>query len=317
MLEGTPPAGEFVRGRFDEFEKLAAAIKPWGLEFGQLDPGPTRAELRQAFEPGVVVQRARFNRRYDQRGESPPGTRTFGVLEHGVAGVRWCGRAMSDGEMSLFGSSGEFEAASEPDFACMTLSFSEERLAEVAEIHGTPGVFALLGREERMFRVDPSALRVLRRHVEQTLAGLEENAGPWPEEELAFEIPVAILNALATATLPPAEPRAHIRSRALARARAFIADHAHEPPSVSAVCRASGASWRTLDYAFREHFGVTPKTYLQALRLNAVRRELRAAEPSVGIADIANRWGFWHAGQFAADYWRLFGELPSETVRSP
>jgi AraC family ethanolamine operon transcriptional activator len=32
------------------------------------------------------------------------------------------------------------------------------------------------------------------------------------------------------------------------------------------------------------------------------------------IADVANRWGFWHMGQFAADYRRQFGELPSETV---
>jgi AraC family transcriptional regulator, ethanolamine operon transcriptional activator len=32
------------------------------------------------------------------------------------------------------------------------------------------------------------------------------------------------------------------------------------------------------------------------------------------IGDIANTWGFWHMGQFAADYRRQFGELPSETL---
>ena len=31
------------------------------------------------------------------------------------------------------------------------------------------------------------------------------------------------------------------------------------------------------------------------------------------IIDAASRWGFWHMGQFAADYRRKFGELPSET----
>ena len=30
-------------------------------------------------------------------------------------------------------------------------------------------------------------------------------------------------------------------------------------------------------------------------------------------ANVAHRWGFWHMGQFARDYRRLFGELPSET----
>jgi len=30
------------------------------------------------------------------------------------------------------------------------------------------------------------------------------------------------------------------------------------------------------------------------------------------IADVANKWGFWHLGQFAKDYRSWFGELPSE-----
>lgn len=67
-------------------------------------------------------------------------------------------------------------------------------------------------------------------------------------------------------------------------------------------------------YAFRELFGVSPKRYLQAVRLNGVRRDLLAATPEAKIADVANRWGFWHLGQFAADYRRQFDELPSETL---
>ena len=72
---------------------------------------------------------------------------------------------------------------------------------------------------------------------------------------------------------------------------------------------------RTLNYAFREIFGVTPKEYLQVTRLDGVRKDLHRREPSAKISDIANKWGFWHMGQFAADYRRQFGELPSETTR--
>jgi AraC-like DNA-binding protein len=35
--------------------------------------------------------------------------------------------------------------------------------------------------------------------------------------------------------------------------------------------------------------------------------------PYSAITDVANEWGFWHMGQFAADYQSQFGELPSET----
>jgi len=32
------------------------------------------------------------------------------------------------------------------------------------------------------------------------------------------------------------------------------------------------------------------------------------------ITQISSQWGFWHMGQFGADYKRQFGELPSETL---
>jgi AraC-like DNA-binding protein len=87
---------------------------------------------------------------------------------------------------------------------------------------------------------------------------------------------------------------------------------------VGDLCRETGASERTLEYAFREHFGVTPKAYLQAVRLHQVRGELRAANPAFArVSDVANRWGFWHMGQFAADYRKMFGELPSQTLKRP
>ncbi len=43
----------------------------------------------------------------------------------------------------------------------------------------------------------------------------------------------------------------------------------------------------------------------------------RRSDPSIKIADVvANPWGFWHLGQFAADFRRQFGELPSQYRRA-
>ena len=77
-----------------------------------------------------------------------------------------------------------------------------------------------------------------------------------------------------------------------------------------------GVSAPSLYRAFREEFGVSPKQYIQSRVLSAVRSELVAATPSSQINDIANAWGIWHMGKFAADYRSMFGELPSETLRS-
>jgi AraC family ethanolamine operon transcriptional activator len=69
----------------------------------------------------------------------------------------------------------------------------------------------------------------------------------------------------------------------------------------------------TLERSFKEHFGVSPKRYLLMSRLSGVRRALLQGAQGRSIGQMANEWGFWHMSQFAQDYRRQFGELPSET----
>ena len=37
--------------------------------------------------------------------------------------------------------------------------------------------------------------------------------------------------------------------------------------------------------------------------------------PETSVTDAANRWGFWHMGDFAMNYRRMFDELPSDTLK--
>ncbi len=94
-------------------------------------------------------------------------------------------------------------------------------------------------------------------------------------------------------------------------------DYIHSRPqavfSVEELCSASASSMSTLERAFREHYGVSPSQYLIATRLGGVRKILLCSQETRTIADIAADWGFWHMSKFAADYKRMFGELPSAT----
>jgi AraC family ethanolamine operon transcriptional activator len=89
--------------------------------------------------------------------------------------------------------------------------------------------------------------------------------------------------------------------------------------TVGDLCRAARVSERVLEYAFRQHYGVSPRSFMKAFRLHGARRELRAADPkhATTVGEVASRWGFWHASQFATDYRRFFGELPSATLKRP
>ena len=93
----------------------------------------------------------------------------------------------------------------------------------------------------------------------------------------------------------------------------MIENSEHETLTMSDICSSIGTSWRTLDRAFKERFGLGPKAYLQCYRLSSVRNEILIRRGDALITDIANDLGFWHMGQFARDYKLLFGELPSQS----
>ena len=81
------------------------------------------------------------------------------------------------------------------------------------------------------------------------------------------------------------------------------------------LCRIASVSQRTLEYAFKETFGITPRTFLRYQRFHAVRRQLLVSRNGKKtVAQIAFDHGFYELGRFAGEYRRLFGELPSQTL---
>lgn len=86
----------------------------------------------------------------------------------------------------------------------------------------------------------------------------------------------------------------------------------------SVLTTLAGVSRRTLEYAFKDEVGLSPRGFIYKLRLHAVRRALRAAESTrATVGDIAAAHGFYQFGRFAGDYRSAFGELPSATLRRP
>jgi len=76
-------------------------------------------------------------------------------------------------------------------------------------------------------------------------------------------------------------------------------------------------SVQTLENAFKSLFGFTPKKFLQLLKLNLVHHELQNADPKTcTVSKMALKWGFNHMGRFSQDYTKLFGENPSDTLKS-
>lgn len=104
-----------------------------------------------------------------------------------------------------------------------------------------------------------------------------------------------------------------VSPRDVKRARDYIHANLAAPISLGELAALSGVSGRTLLQHFRDCQGVSPMRYVRALRMQRVREEL-ASGAAAQVIECASRWGFAHAGRFAIEYRRRFGESPSTTL---
>jgi AraC family ethanolamine operon transcriptional activator len=100
-------------------------------------------------------------------------------------------------------------------------------------------------------------------------------------------------------------------------AEEYVLTQADGPLYVTDLCKATAASERTVEYAFKEVVGMSPIAFLKRLRLHRVRQALKVgSRGTTTVSAEALKWGFWHFGDFSKAYKDCFRESPSDTLRS-
>ena len=168
---------------------------------------------------------------------------------------------------------------------------------------------------------NPTEAARLRTLLREVIGALDSAPEPLHPEAVA-NLEGTLLRTLAGTTLDSSSGRERGRPPRVERSSAFrsifefLRTLPPGPVYVEDLCRATGLPERTLRLLFLEQFGESPVRVLRARRLCLAYEALQ--EHVVGLKEIrqvAGRYGFWHMGQFAADYRALFGERPSDTVR--
>jgi AraC-like DNA-binding protein len=79
-----------------------------------------------------------------------------------------------------------------------------------------------------------------------------------------------------------------------------------------------GVGLRALELGFKQELDMTPMQYLRLSRLRRAYDELQNAGPGseLRVAEVAQKWGFFHTGRFSQMYRERFGEHPSATLKS-
>lgn len=143
---------------------------------------------------------------------------------------------------------------------------------------------------------------------------------PLVTEQTQRQLAATLLTAFPNTTMT-VDQHAHFGSvapAAVRRAAAYIEAHASHPIRLANIAEAAGTRPRTLQHAFKRHYGTTPVGYLTRVRLEGAHRDLQAADPTRGatVAAIARRWGFASPSRFGVIYRTSYGHPPGHTLRT-
>ena len=318
------PGHFLINYRFQDAYEFAQTAREWNLDIKQLVRGSFRSDLTQFGMENVLVTHARFSLASHQQGDPPSDLRTFGIMADWAANYSpsafiWRRKPVPTNAVLAFPAGDELDVICRMGFAVYTLSFSEELLADICRSEGLPDLDEILGGQE-VVQAESLGMQRLRGHLNQMVLHLKKDsslmANPLFQDEIRFQLPHELMLMLSLSRERNTRPQNRIRDLAMKRIEDYLKAYPQQYHTVRNLCQVANVSERTLRYAFRERFGISPKSYLMALRLNGFRRELKNADTtSSTITDLATRWGFWHMSQFAADYRRFFGELPSTTFK--
>lgn len=308
------PVVEAISADLDEH---CASLGRWRLNYDQITAGAFEGRFTQVSLPRVDVFREFTSQKVRQYGRLGSGSFGLGLPWSAEADYSCNGVALEGGRViACFDA--DIDMCTPRDFEFRGLYMSAELITTLAASLGME-LSASVWHQMRVVETSGEAVARLRALMAVIDEAVMRRPALFADAAACRALEDALLVEIAD-LLPAAQPireaQGGARKRIVDRACELVLAHSDAPVSMLEVCRAVGVSRRKLNDCFHDVLGTSPLSYWRAIRLNRVRRELKACtDPQTGVYDIAVRHGFWHFSQFSLDYKRHFAELPSQTLR--
>ncbi len=310
QLEQEPVVGART---FSDVDELRAADSLWEVETHKLGRGPFRFDVQVAYSGGFHIASTHFDSGLRVCGAAPATVYTVGFpLARMPAFIG--GKEFGEADVVVIPPGGDIDLTAPSGFGYLIGTVPDEsfvvRMQEEWGSQIVRGTNTQLMRH-RSLRARSALVTRWRRLLGRAMEQPESLRSPHAPGG-AIE---TILESLADAIEPVTSRREDSGRISLAkRVERFLRANHLDTIDLHSLLTHFGVPARTLHQGFQDAFGATPKAYLNALRLNSARRDLRHPRRDDTVTSIALRWGFTHFGWFSAHYKRLFGESPSTTL---
>ena len=295
-------------------ERAAAAVLD--VQLRQISPGAFEGRTQTAEFDDVMVYRDRWNRLTTSRGALPGGHVLFAAPVATGSTLDWCGSRVGSHRLAvgLPEKQIDFIMTADTLYVAMVLPTSYLKTT-----FGDSAVDKLLKSGIQQKQVGPDLGRRFLNRIDRAISA----ASIKPEsftKDAGKAIEADFLDDLAELGifLDDQAPVHQAALRDILRRACNAAELLRERITVPQFAAQIDVGQRNLELAFKKHLGITPRRYLNSVRMQQAYRELRSrSAASHCVTEVIGYWGFNEFGRFAGEYHKLFGELPSETLQLP
>jgi len=307
-----------------DLEEVFANVPKWQIDHRTLSRsnGPSHSEMILVGSTGVSSELLRGQ--VHTRGETPRGHAAIGLDMSGIHGRQFGGRQLECDEALIGFDRGELDYLHQPGFLGLNMTMPAGGLEEALQARFESKTGLAHFRSIRASRIDRGIFaeswlffgRLMELLRESHDAASPQILRPTYLEAEIVDVMVSIIGNHLQAREFERSVSWSQRRPVVKRAEEFMRSHLAEPIMLHEICAAARASERTVEYAFREMYGMGAKKFLRVLRLNYARSCLRRADGVFSsVQDVAYAAGFWHMGHFSTNYRQLFNEAPTATMR--
>ena len=312
-----PAAAQVIELITTDPAEFESALTPWELWVKPNEAGDFNNRLLMLMAPDFMIYREWYNLALHIQGLSPPDMLGIGIP---------MGNISQDGLYWNIAHHGKTLPASLPGPVDGRLYGGHSQIIifihlDLIERELSPSLFEKIkhAAETHLVQAHPRNLQTLAAWANSLLEKLKLTPGLASTPATLASIKLELLDHLImlAASLPPVTALASepARMRGLRKAVEYLRHTPNVHIPMSNLCRVSGISERSLQYAFRDAFGMTPNETMLHRRLHFVRQALLLCDTkSASVTEVAMKFGFSELGRFANRYKRLFGELPSQTL---